>query len=281
VALPRVRADEGMRLEEKAKVPGVEGKADGAMIETEESLYVKARAANVILRYFSKQQGMYWVAQTEVKRLLTEYLLIPNKDDNAKDEMVVRINNAVKRQTKFSADLIKLLLNTIDIHFNLLTFFLNPDVRSMRGYNALSEVIAKLEKAGPWVAQPEIKEFISSYLLNSPKSIKYKSFFAEYIFYAMRGVKPSRDIPPLMLHAAEAMFQRLTVIDDAMTSRGGIDLKSANLAMTIKRDGNGIPIISQQDLAQISSNLEGLGPVILSIKPASQTTLFAELVTHP
>ncbi len=59
---------------------------------------------------------------------------------------------------------------------------------------------------------------------------------------------------------------------------GGIDLNSANLVLTIKRDGNGIPIISQQDLAQISSQMEGLDPVILSIKPASQTAVFADLI---
>ena len=51
--------------------------------------------------------------------------------------------------------------------------------------------------------------------------------------------------------------------------------------MTIKRDGNGIPMLSQQDLAQFSSNMEGLDPVILSIKPASQTALFADLSAHP
>jgi hypothetical protein len=61
--------------------------------------------------------------------------------------------------------------------------------------------------------------------------------------------------------------------------KGGIDMNAANLAMTIKRDGNGIPILSQQDLAQFS-NIEGLDPVILSIKPASQTALYAELVAH-
>ncbi len=62
---------------------------------------------------------------------------------------------------------------------------------------------------------------------------------------------------------------------------GGIDMNAANLAMTIKRDGNGVPIFSQQDLAQLGRNLEGLFPVILSIKPASQTALFADLSAHP
>jgi hypothetical protein len=69
--------------------------------------------------------------------------------------------------------------------------------------------------------------------------------------------------------------------DKATLSPGGIDLNSANLNLRIKRDGNGMPILSQQDLAQIGSSLEGLDPVILSIKSASQTALFAELVGRP
>ena len=64
--------------------------------------------------------------------------------------------------------------------------------------------------------------------------------------------------------------------DMAMT-RGGIDLNSANLNLHIKRDGNGMPLpLAQQDLAQLA-NIQGLDPVILSITPASQTLLFAEL----
>jgi hypothetical protein len=66
-----------------------------------------------------------------------------------------------------------------------------------------------------------------------------------------------------------------SVGDNAM--KGGIDMNAANLAMTIKRDGNGIPILSQQDLAQFG-NIEGLDPVILSIKPASQSVLFTQLI---
>jgi hypothetical protein len=60
--------------------------------------------------------------------------------------------------------------------------------------------------------------------------------------------------------------------------RGGIDLNSANLHLVIKRDGQGVPLpFSRQDLAQLS-HLQGLDPVILSIRPASQTPLLAELV---
>jgi hypothetical protein len=52
------------------------------------------------------------------------------------------------------------------------------------------------------------------------------------------------------------------------------------LNLTIKRDGNGVSLpLSQQDLAQLN-NIEGLEPVILSIKPASQTVLFSQLQIH-
>ena len=68
--------------------------------------------------------------------------------------------------------------------------------------------------------------------------------------------------------------------DKAMTP-GGIDLNSANLTLHIKRDGNGVPLpLAQQDLAQFS-NIQGLDPVILSIKPASQTALFSQLIGSP
>jgi len=61
---------------------------------------------------------------------------------------------------------------------------------------------------------------------------------------------------------------------------GGIDMNSANLNLRIKRDGTGMPLpFSQQDLAQFG-DFAGLDPVILSIQPASQSPLFAELVAH-
>ncbi len=104
------------------------------------------------------------------------------------------------------------------------------------------------------------------------KDIRQKS---PRLFDALNKVMPN--LEQILRSKSEAMVA--PAHDAAM--KGGIDLNPVNLAMTIKRDGNGIPIISQQDLAQLSSNLEGLDPVILSIKPASQTALFAELVGHP
>ena len=58
---------------------------------------------------------------------------------------------------------------------------------------------------------------------------------------------------------------------------GGIDMNSANLAMTIKRNGKGVPLpIDQQDLAQLNS-LQGFDPEIVSIKTAAPLPFLAEL----
>ena len=71
------------------------------------------------------------------------------------------------------------------------------------------------------------------------------------------------------------------VTDAAM--KGGIDLNSANLAMMIKRDGKGVVLpLASQDLAQLSNAVgDGLEPRILSIVPASQSPVFAQLLGHP
>ena len=72
-----------------------------------------------------------------------------------------------------------------------------------------------------------------------------------------------------------------STVSSDLEKNGGIDMNAANLAIAIKRDGKGVPLpLAQQELAQLS-NIEGLDPVILSIKPANQTALFAELVAHP
>ena len=68
--------------------------------------------------------------------------------------------------------------------------------------------------------------------------------------------------------------------DSAM--KGGIDLNSANLAMMIKRDGKGVVLpLAQQDLARLSRAVgEGLEPHILSIVPAANSLVFAQLIAH-
>ena len=62
--------------------------------------------------------------------------------------------------------------------------------------------------------------------------------------------------------------------DSAM--KGGIDFNAANLNLQIKRDGKGVPLpFAQQDMAQLNL-IEGLEPVILSIKPANSLPNFSE-----
>ena len=62
---------------------------------------------------------------------------------------------------------------------------------------------------------------------------------------------------------------------------GGIDFNAAHLKMQIKRDGNAVPLpYAQQDMAQITQ-IEGLEPILLSIKPAKQTQLFSQLLSSP
>ena len=63
--------------------------------------------------------------------------------------------------------------------------------------------------------------------------------------------------------------------DGAMTADqyGGIDMNPANLTLNIKRDGNGVPLpIAQQDLAQLSK-IDGLSPIILSIRPMQSSEI--------
>jgi len=63
--------------------------------------------------------------------------------------------------------------------------------------------------------------------------------------------------------------------DKAM--KGGIDFNAANLAMTIKRDGKGVPLpLAQQDMAQLS-HIQGFDPVILEIRSAVNVPIVSEL----
>ena len=77
----------------------------------------------------------------------------------------------------------------------------------------------------------------------------------------------------------------LTISADAAVvatkAPGGIDMNSANLAMLVKRDGNGVPLpVTKQNLDNV--RLNGLEPRILSIVPATSSPLLADLVglTH-
>ncbi len=62
---------------------------------------------------------------------------------------------------------------------------------------------------------------------------------------------------------------------DSAVANGGIDLSTSNLDLQIKRDGAGVPLpVSAQDLDNI--RIDGLVPVIVSIRPAAGLALFTQ-----
>ncbi len=66
-------------------------------------------------------------------------------------------------------------------------------------------------------------------------------------------------------------------LHSAQDPLGGIDMNAANLAMSIKRDGQGVPLpVSKQDLAQLS-RIQGLWPRVLKITSAGRLPILVEL----
>jgi len=132
------------------------------------------------------------------------------------------------------------LVKEINMHFT-------PGSRGEQFYNEILKVNEKIESK-----EPDWRDIGSSYrkLTSDPR------FFDEK--QAIIPFQNSRD-------------------NSQISDLGGIDLNSANLHLVIKCDGHGVPLpLSQQDLAQLS-NIEGLDPVILSIKPANSLPIFSEL----
>ncbi|MBF0490714.1 MAG: hypothetical protein HQL15_08910 [Candidatus Omnitrophica bacterium] len=61
------------------------------------------------------------------------------------------------------------------------------------------------------------------------------------------------------------------------STKGGIDLNSANLNLQIRRDGKGVPLpLAQQDMKQLSI-IQGFVPTIIDIKPAINLSILGEL----
>jgi len=68
-----------------------------------------------------------------------------------------------------------------------------------------------------------------------------------------------------------------TTVEPVKTTRGGIDLNSANLNLQIKRDGKGVPLpLAQQDMNQLMQ-IQGFVPEIIEIRPAVNLPILAEL----
>ena len=64
--------------------------------------------------------------------------------------------------------------------------------------------------------------------------------------------------------------------DVPANAQGGIDMNSANLGLTIKRDGKGVPLpLPQQDMAQLA-HIQGFVAEILEVKPATALPVFQQ-----
>jgi len=120
--------------------------------------------------------------------------------------------------------------------------------------------------------------FVKNIVFGGRKKLVYGSQHPEYLeaFQNLKKEINPQDEASLNQDMEEIGLQ-LKEDRAQLTNPGGIDLNSAHLNLHIKRDGQGVALpLAQQDLAQLS-HLEGLEPVIVSIKPAIETELFASL----
>lgn len=148
-----------------------------------------------------------------------------------------------------------------------------------------------LDEILPGVSNPQVMQYLFDYLYTHMLTV-LEAVNVHLRYYRIKGIIPAY-IPDLSDpdEAMTAPGRKKAIVgrlDKATISQvpttgtekdlGGIDFNSANLAMLIKRDGKGVVLpLAQQDLAQLS-NIEGLEPEILSIKPASQSPVFASFV---
>ncbi len=97
---------------------------------------------------------------------------------------------------------------------------------------------------------------------------------------AIKGASGPKSSNPQQIDDTMASEIATTSADSAMT-KGGIDMNAANMAMTIKRDGKGVPLpLAQQDMAQMS-RIGGFIPMIREIRPITAMPLFSELRQKP
>jgi len=94
---------------------------------------------------------------------------------------------------------------------------------------------------------------------------------------ALKDREGNFDWPPMrkIAYPPDTAMMSGKHLDKAMP--GGIDFNAAHMNLVIKRDGRGVALsLTRQDLAQLS-HLKGLEPVIIAIRPASQSALLAPL----
>lgn len=123
------------------------------------------------------------------------------------------------------------------------------------------------------------------YVLRSPGRVlsknKYSNFISSHQIKLTKALFKRLD-ERLKKQPDAAMNVRNTKNENAPKTssperRGGIDLNGANLDLSIKRDGNGVPLpLFEQDM-KLLEGLEGLVPIIIDIKPLLSTTILSEL----
>ncbi len=104
--------------------------------------------------------------------------------------------------------------------------------------------------------------------------------FIKYLFDPLLRARPAPfrlNITPGDLSSRNGylLFNLRLFFDAAMdvkAATGGIDMNAANMNLTIKRDGKGVPLpLAQQDMAQLSQ-IPGFVPRIIEIRPASNAS---------
>jgi hypothetical protein len=129
------------------------------------------------------------------------------------------------------------------------------------------------------------KEFATNFL-DGGQSLRIdevlRQSFVLYILTARVSLRDNRENMNKIFHSLgfdSAMRSAKTDVQVDLTqnnTRGGIDLNSANLAMTIRRDGLGVPLpLGLQDPVMLAA--PGFVPIITGIKPAEDLPILREL----
>ncbi len=127
-----------------------------------------------------------------------------------------------------------------------------------------------------------IRKYLKEFLLKLDMPLRVGEFFQ--VIEEPLKIKNVEELDHYLYQDDLIGLAKHKLLDFAQTSviqrdPGGIDMNSANLAMTIKRDGKGVPLpVSQQNLENI--HIDGLVPVILQIQPASATNILSQFTTN-
>jgi hypothetical protein len=178
--------------------------------------------------------------------------------EGREDKTIVRVNILTKRLWDFlKVDLRDLVTPTV--RRNLKPEFISDQEYLLKRVDALSK--NGIVTVADLLEVDEVK-FIKIY---GPKAGKI--IYAE-LMESVENLKPAND---------SAMTVTKTPLSASLENPGGIDLNPANLDLTIKRDGKGVPLpLALQDMSQLS-RIQGFEPEIIEIKPAMNLPILNEL----